>query len=238
VLLHGIGSGAASWLPCALELAPDARVIAWNAPGYGNSAPLALAMPNAADYAGRLQQMLDAIGGLDKFVLVGHSLGALVATAYAQAHPQRITRLVLLSPAQGYGTDEKRARGAEIRQTRLNDLASIGVAGMAERSPARMLSSQASDDARAWVRWNTAQLKPAGYTQAVQLLCGDAIGNYAIDGIAGAVFCGSADVVTTPDDSAALAQALSLPYATIAAAGHACYIEQPASVAAAIRQQF
>jgi pimeloyl-ACP methyl ester carboxylesterase len=235
LLLHGIGSGAASWLACASALAPDARVIAWNAPGYGNSAPLEQTRPVAADYAARLHQMVDALG-LDKFVLVGHSLGALVAAAYAAAHPERLEKLVLLSPAQGYGTDQKRERGATIRQTRLHDLETIGIDGMAARSPARMLSPEASAAARDWVRWNTAQLQPAGYTQAVELLCGDAIGNYAFDGVPAAVFCGSEDIVTTPHDSAALAGRLDLPYENIAAAGHACYIEQPERVAAAIRQ--
>lgn len=237
VLLHGIGSGAASWLTCALALAPHARVIAWNAPGYGNSAPLAQAPPHASDYAARLALMLDAIGNLGQFVLVGHSLGALVAAAYAAAHPQRVKKLVLLSPAQGYGTDEKRARGAAIRQTRLHDLDTIGVAGMAERSPARMLSSGAGADEKGWVRWNTAQLQPAGYRQAVELLCGDAIVHYVFDGVPAAVFCGALDVVTTPQDSAALAHSLHLPYADILDAGHACYIEQPDRVATAIRQQ-
>ncbi len=33
VLLHGIGSGSASWLHCAQRLAAGNRVIAWDAPG-------------------------------------------------------------------------------------------------------------------------------------------------------------------------------------------------------------
>ncbi len=53
VLLHGISSGAASWLPCASLLAAHARVIAWDAPGYGDSSPLSQAQPRAADYARR-----------------------------------------------------------------------------------------------------------------------------------------------------------------------------------------
>ena len=42
VCLHGIGSGAASWLDTALLLqGKGARVIAWEAPGYGASTPVA-----------------------------------------------------------------------------------------------------------------------------------------------------------------------------------------------------
>jgi pimeloyl-ACP methyl ester carboxylesterase len=63
---------------------PAARVLAWDAPGYGNSAPLApMAMPGAADYAERLWAWLDALGpqAAAPLVLVGHSLGALMACA-------------------------------------------------------------------------------------------------------------------------------------------------------------
>ena len=48
VLLHGIGSGSASWLHCAQRLAAGNRVIAWDAPGYGLSTPLPPARPRPA----------------------------------------------------------------------------------------------------------------------------------------------------------------------------------------------
>src|SRR6478752_6409538 len=55
VCLHGIGSGTASLL------ASRARLIAWDAPGYGESTPVAPAVPTAADYAARLHGLLDAL---------------------------------------------------------------------------------------------------------------------------------------------------------------------------------
>ncbi|HEX2545067.1 MAG TPA: alpha/beta hydrolase, partial [Ramlibacter sp.] len=51
VLLHGISSGAASWLHAVLPLPQDQHVIAWDAPGYGPSTPLLQTSPVAADYA-------------------------------------------------------------------------------------------------------------------------------------------------------------------------------------------
>src|SRR3954463_14870862 len=75
VCLHGIGSGAASWLDTALLLEPHARLIAWDAPGYGESTPVEALVPTAADYARRLHALLDALE-IDSCVLVGHSLGA------------------------------------------------------------------------------------------------------------------------------------------------------------------
>jgi pimeloyl-ACP methyl ester carboxylesterase len=236
VLLHGIGSGAASWLHCALLLEKDAQVIAWNAPGYGNSTSLPDAQPDAADYALRLEAFLQALGITD-CLLVGHSLGAMMASAYVAAGYGRASRLLLISPAQGYGSDDQRVRGRQIAKERLAALETLGIDGMADRSPARMLSAQADDAARTWVRWNMQRLDAKGYTQAVHMLCGDDIHCYVPAGVPGAVVCGGADVVTTPLASRALAEQFDLPFHLIDDAGHACYIEQPDAAAAVIRQQ-
>ena len=145
VCLHGIGSGAASWLDTALLLAPQARVIAWDAPGYGASTPLAPSAPKAADYAERLGAMLDALG-VARCTLVGHSLGALTAAAAARpgsALAARIERLVLISPAGGYGAPERAETRQRVRTQRLDTLARAGVAGMAAQADARLLSANA-----------------------------------------------------------------------------------------------
>jgi pimeloyl-ACP methyl ester carboxylesterase len=233
VLLHGIGSASASWLYCALALEKDVRVIAWNAPGYGRSAPLSVAAPKASDYAVSLDAMLTALN-VERCVLVGHSLGALMASAFVAAYPERVARLVLLSPALGYGA--KPEKSAEVLQQRLSNLQTKGVTGMAEAGPARMLSPQASEEQKAWVRWNMSLLDPAGYTQATHMLCGDDIHRYKQTKLAGKVYCGSADIVTTPEASKAFAEEFGYPYAAIDGAGHSCYVEKAEAVAAILRQ--
>ncbi|OWY28142.1 alpha/beta fold hydrolase [Herbaspirillum robiniae] len=237
VLLHGISSGAASWLQCALRLEAGARVIAWNAPGYGRSTPLPMARPKASDYAARLQQMLRALEITD-CVLVGHSLGALMAAAYLAGGDRRARRVLLADPAQGYGAPGKRERAREVEQERLGALAALGIEGMAAKR-SRLLSEHAAEVHHAWVCWNMQWLDPAGYTQAVHLLCGDDIDGYLSvaprQGLS--VACGALDVVTTPQASEQLAQRHALPFRLVDAAGHACYIEQPAAFAALIREQ-
>ena len=234
VLLHGIGSGAASWLPCAMALESHSRVIAWDAPGYGASTPLSQTTPLATDYAQRLGDLLTALN-IDRCTIVGHSLGALMAAAFAHGTGgARVQRLVLLSPARGYGAPgHEAARRATLTQ-RLDDLRTLGVAGLAARSPERMLTPAASDDARKWVRWNTARLNPAGYTQAVQILCADDITRYAPLAMPVEVHCGDGDIVTPPQVCRDVAATFAAPFTLIAQAGHACAIEQPDAVAALI----
>lgn len=240
VCLHGIGSGAASWLETAQLLAPRARLIAWDAPGYGASTPLPQAVPTGADYAQRVHALLDALQ-IERCVLVGHSLGALMAAP--AAHPQqpgseRIAALVLISPAQGYGAAGREAERARVHAERMDTLDELGIAGMAAKRSGRLVSEHASPVARAWVRWNMARLNDAGYRQAIELLCGgqllEAVGALRDQraGLPLTVACGELDVITPPAGCAQVAQQGHVPLTPIAMAGHASYVEQPAAVAA------
>lgn len=237
VCLHGIGSGAASWLDTASLLAPCARLIAWDAPGYGESTPLAPEVPTAADYAARLGALLDAMK-IESCVLVGHSLGALTAASAARpASPlaARIQQLILISPASGYGTPARAEASQRVRAERLDTLAQIGVAGMAAKRSGRLLSDNASELARQWVRWNMARLNEFGYRQAVELLCGGDLLADLPPAMPVRVACGALDVITPPAGCAEVAQTCSVSLELIEGAGHASYVEQPAAVAAILR---
>ena len=172
-LMHGISSGAGSWQGLAAALPahplPALHLLAWDAPGYGDSAPLAGAAPTAHDYADVAAQALDALG-LHRVWLVGHSLGALVAAALAaRLGPQRVAGVLLLSPAQGYGARPDPA--ARVRSQRLQALAELGVPGLAAGLSQRLLSAQATDAHHAQVQAVAQRMTPGGYTQAVQMLC-------------------------------------------------------------------
>ena len=226
VLLHGIGSGAASWVQQLEALGATRRVLAWDAPGYGTSSPLADASPLAAAYAKRLAGWLDALG-LARCVLVGHSLGAIMAGAFAAAHPQRVAGLLLVSPAAGYG-----AAPAEVREhkraARLAMLAELGAQGLAQQRSANMLSPHASDDARAWVRWNMARVIPHGYAQATHLLANaDLAADLAKFAGRVQIAVGAEDTITPPDACERLARAAHAPFQIVPKAGHAGYVEQP-----------
>ncbi|KQV11578.1 hydrolase [Pseudomonas sp. Root329] len=231
VLLHGIGSGSASWLEVAQELGQSARVIAWDAPGYGDSTPLRSLAPDASDYAERLLQLLDALG-IQRCVLVGHSLGAITATAFASGvQQQRISRLVLISPAQGYGHPSRALLRQEVRSKRLRALEQLSIQQMAEQRSAYMLSPAASPKALAWVQWNMARLNPDGYRQAIELLCSDDLLRHPPLSMPCEVHCGEADGITAPESCLTLAKALGATFNLIADAGHASPIEQPYVVA-------
>lgn len=234
VCLHGIGSGSASWLETAQLLASDARLLAWDAPGYGDSTPLPMSAPLGADYAQRLAALLDALG-IERCVLVGHSLGALMA-APAARDTRRVAALVLLSPAQGYGAPGREAERVRVQAERIAGLDALGIAGLAARRSGRLLSGGATPLARQWVQWNMARLHETGYRQAIELLCaGDLMADLppAVPVVVG---CGALDEVTPPAGCAEVARRCGVELQTLDHAGHACYVEQPAAVAELLRQ--
>ncbi|QGZ63372.1 alpha/beta fold hydrolase [Paraburkholderia acidisoli] len=232
VLLHGIGSGAASWLQQLEALGTTRRVLAWDAPGYGISTPVERASPHAADYAEALRGWLDALG-IERCVLVGHSLGAIIAGSFAAAHPQRVAGVALLSPAGGYGAASEAVR-VQKRDARLAMLAELGPQGLAAQRSANMLSTTASEAAREWVRWNMARIVPGGYAQATHLLANaDLASDVAryrhevTDDRKIGVAVGTEDRITPPDACERIAQAANVPLQLIAGAGHAGYVEAP-----------
>jgi len=235
VLLHGISSGAASWLGVAAamrHLCPDVRVLAWDAPGYGDSTPLALAVPTAEDYAQVLEAALSVLG-VQRCVLVGHSLGALMAAAVARRdRAGRVQQLVLISPAGGYGGVDFATQRAQVRQRRLDALRAHGVAGLAATIDQRLAAPGTPEGPRQWMRFNTARMQPGGYAQAVELLCNTDLGQSARQlPMPVQVWVGEHDIVTPPDACTRWAQRLHAQYATIAAGGHAVPVEQPAVIA-------
>jgi len=236
VLLHGIGSASASWLAQLMQVAcctvPATRVLAWDAPGYGDSAPLAPARPTARDYAQRLWAWLDALApdAQGPLVLVGHSLGALMAASAAALQPARVARLVLLAPAQGHA-DLPAAERQKKLDDRLATLQRLGPAGMAQARASAMVSPQASAEQVAFIAQVMAGIDPAGYTQAAHMLSGGAI-DADLAGLACPVQVagGSADTITPAAGGRALAQRLGASWTDLGAVGHSCPLEAATAV--------
>ena len=236
VLLHGIGSNARSWRDQLAVLSDVREVVAWDAPGYGESTPVASARPVAADYAARLVHFLDHLG-LDRVDLLGHSLGALVAGAFAAARPGRVERIILAAPARGHRTNPA-APLPPPAQNRLDALDALGPVGLAAKRAPRLLSSVATPDHLERARAAMASIDPAGYRQAVAMLAqGDLRADAGAIAAPTLVLAGGEDVVTPPDEGRALAATMTRArYREIPGAGHLSYVERPAAFNAAVRE--
>lgn len=236
VLLHGIGSAARSFAAALPDLARTRRVVAWNAPGYAGSTAIGVAEPSAADYAGVLGRLVDALG-FDRFHLLGHSLGAVTAARFAADHPDRLASLTLASVALGHARFEP-ARRAEALAARLDDLAALGPRGLAEKRGPRLCGPLANAAAVRAVVETMATIEPAGYADAARLLAGaDTLADVArlAPGLPVLVVWGADDVITPPTANEAVVAARDgCRKAVVASAGHAFYVEKPAEFAALV----
>lgn len=95
VLLHGWGVSSQSLAPLTGALAGPFRVVAVDLPGFGWSQAPPAAW-GAAEYAGHIQRLMEALG-IHRAAVVGHSFGGRIALALASAQPARISRLVLVA---------------------------------------------------------------------------------------------------------------------------------------------
>jgi len=96
VLVHGLGSRAEHWLPTARLLARRHRVVLVDLPGHGLSE---MPEPLTLEHAQQALDLALASEARVPCVLVGHSVGGLVAAAEALAHPERVRGLVLVETA-------------------------------------------------------------------------------------------------------------------------------------------
>jgi pimeloyl-ACP methyl ester carboxylesterase len=235
VLLHGIGSGAASWhfQLIAAQKSNDTCVLAWNAPGYESSTPLTMKSPSAKDYANALWTWLEALGVADNIVLVGHSLGALIATSAAVMKPHRIARLVLLAPALGYG-DQPASTQGQIVEQRVGNINKLGAKAMAAARAPAMLSSNANIEQINFVEKIMARLNLAGYEQAVRMLStGELLTDLsALEKLPTntqrpivQVACGSEDAITPPNKCELAAAAAHTALINLGPVGHVCALE-------------
>ncbi|WP_414942525.1 alpha/beta fold hydrolase [Amycolatopsis sp. cmx-11-51] len=96
LLLPGQGSVSEEWYDVIQGLAGHYRVIAVDFPGYGYTEPIADASVAAlAAFVWRFARVI----GLQRLVLVGHSLGGAVAVHAALDQPSRVSALVLVDSA-------------------------------------------------------------------------------------------------------------------------------------------
>ncbi|MFT4056924.1 MAG: alpha/beta hydrolase [Novosphingobium sp.] len=93
VLVHGFGGSRRDWDPLAAALPAAFPLIAYDQRGFGESTAQGLAYSHADD----LLALLDALE-IVEVDLCGMSLGGATALNFALDHPERVRRLVLVSP--------------------------------------------------------------------------------------------------------------------------------------------
>ncbi|MDP2075642.1 alpha/beta fold hydrolase [Hydrogenophaga sp.] len=93
VLVHGYLGGSSQWSAEMQALSPHLDVIAMDLPGFGKSRHLT----SPDEVTGYAQAVLDCLDhmGVQRFHLLGHSMGGMIVQEVVRLAPQRVIRLIL-----------------------------------------------------------------------------------------------------------------------------------------------
>jgi pimeloyl-ACP methyl ester carboxylesterase len=98
VMLHGIATSSASWSYLIPYLSQDFKCVTIDLLGFGGSPKPDWYSYTPDEHVKNIQYTISKLKIKGPFILVGHSMGSLLALHYARKHPKKISRLYLLSP--------------------------------------------------------------------------------------------------------------------------------------------
>ncbi|MCM0613800.1 alpha/beta hydrolase [Marinobacter sediminum] len=140
LFLHGLNGNGSSWIEQLEGLSSNFRIVAWDAPGYGDSD---LAGDSITDLAQVAIQFIAKVSS-GPINIVGHSMGGLVAMKVATMAPELVNRLVLSCTHPGHGLAQD--TGADNRyRRRLEELKTLSGEEYGRRRAKGMLPEGTSE---------------------------------------------------------------------------------------------
>jgi pimeloyl-ACP methyl ester carboxylesterase len=118
LFLHGIGNSGRTWEHVVDQLPADVNVIIVDLLGFGDSPQPAWARYDAATQAKAVAKTLWQLRLTHRVIIVGHSMGTLVAVEFARRYPALVRSLVLFSPPI-YSLDTRDKRRFLVRDAQL-----------------------------------------------------------------------------------------------------------------------
>ena len=231
VFLHYFGGAAASWQEVIHRLKSDFRCVALDLPGFGDAPPLQT--PSLANYSDFIWESLAALG-VDRFVLIGHSMGAKIALQVAASslfeEPRQVILIAPSPPTQEPMPDAERQRLLHHHPSEANAATTVDNAtclplSEAQRSLAIQTHRVAADSAWRWWLQTGMQHSIADQLKTVRV---------------------PVTVIASPDDpvipfdivpSEVVDQLPQAQLVELAGSGHLMPLEAPEQLADMIRQQ-
>lgn len=143
VMIHGSLGSLHMWEGWARELAPRLRLITVDLPGHGLTGAWPRDEYTIEAYTDFIEVLVDTLH-LDRFVLIGHSMGGAVAWSFAATRPDRVSHLVLVDPA---GYPRQGEAPLPMRLARMPVVGDVGIYFKPERLVRRSLEEVYADPA-------------------------------------------------------------------------------------------
>ncbi|MDO6390186.1 alpha/beta hydrolase [Pontibacter sp. BT731] len=107
ILLHGTAASLQTWDGWSAELSKQYRVLRLDLPGFGLTGPNASGSYSIDYYRDLLMHFMDSLG-IERAHIGGSSLGGQIAFDFAATHPERVRKLILVSPTGFTNANDKR----------------------------------------------------------------------------------------------------------------------------------
>jgi 3-oxoadipate enol-lactonase len=235
-LLHGVGGGKQAWTGNLPALAAAGyRAIAWDMPGYGDSATVD--PYTTRELAQALQGLIVHVGAARNVVL-GHSMGGMVAQELAALWPEQVDGLILSGTSPAFG----RADGGwqqQFLQQRFAPLdAGMDMAELARQLVPTMMAPDADASALEMACAVMAQVPQASYRAALQAIVSfnrlDALAQIRVPTLC---LAGAHDRNAAPHVMQRMAERIpQARYQCLADVGHLANMEQPDAFNGAVLQ--
>ena len=234
LLLHGIGGNASQFVGQLAEFGGAWDVIAWDAPGYGDSDD-----PGddwqMVEWSDALNGFVSALG-LQQVVLLGQSWGGVLAQVSVARHPQWMRALVLSDASMGGGSQPVAEAEATLAE-RLRVLDEMTPSEMARTRTPAVLGPNPSPDVLAAVEQMMSEIRPVGYQRAaIALAAADTRPAHVHIAVPTLVICGVYDRIVPLSTAHALQAAIAgAQLVELPEAGHLGSQEDPQRYNAALR---
>jgi pimeloyl-ACP methyl ester carboxylesterase len=226
ILIHGNWSTCSWWEPTLDRTPPGTRTIAYDLRGRGGTLgpDSSYTIPSLAEDLGRFADAL----GLERFHLVGHSLGSAIAMEYAREAPDRVLSLTAVSPSWIDGMPAKfrvPAHQAALKASR--DVLAQALRPLAPLGPFGPFWERLVDEGHA----QRLEAAVANLEALTAWAPGDALSGLPMRAT---VICGSRDLLVGAETPVRVASVLSAPRVELPGVGHCAPIEAPDAFAAAL----
>lgn len=230
VFLNSLGSDFHIWDAVADRLNRTDRVLQYDKRGHGlsDAPPAPYTM---RDHTNDLAGLLDALG-IQQAVLIGVSVGGMIAQDFAAAHPARVEALIPCDTGLKIGTAEM--WNERIAAAEAGELARVAPGALTRWFTPEFFAEQPAA-ARGYLNM-IVRTSPAGYAGTCAALRDtDLHAQTAGLKVPALVLCGEHDSSTPPELNRALAAALNAECVLIPGAAHIPSVEQPGAMAGHIQ---
>lgn len=227
IILHGMGNNSQSWKKQLMGLSKNFTVIAWDAPGYGESSDPKVELRDFRQFADVLKGFIQNLN-YQSVTLLGHSMGSAIALDFCYRFPEMVDALIISDATRGAA-----ALSQEVNEQKLNgrlrSIETLNPKQLAELRVKELLSPDPDPEVQKEAERIYSQIRPMGFRSvAYSLFHLNQMDILPFITVPTLVICGELDRVTPVSESQIFYENIKeSKMMTIPGTGHLCYQEDP-----------